>query len=50
MIFKPCCACLPQAEVPLLEPDILVCSVGTEILVRGALPLPRMQLPIKNYG
>ena len=30
-----CCA-PPQAEVPLLKPDILVCSVGTEILLNGA--------------
>ena len=27
-------ACL-QAEVPLLTPDILVCSVGTAILING---------------
>lgn len=27
----------PQAEVPLLTPDILVCSVGTEILIKGGL-------------
>lgn len=26
---------LPQSEVPLLKPDILVCSVGTEILING---------------
>lgn len=29
-------ACL-QGEVPLLTPDILVCSVGTEILINGEL-------------
>ena len=28
-------ACV-QGEVPLLTPDILVCSVGTEILINGA--------------
>jgi sucrose-6-phosphatase len=25
----------PQAETPLLTPDVLVCSVGTEILIEG---------------
>lgn len=34
----PSCLCLSnQAEVPLLVPDILVCSVGTEILFQGEI-------------
>ena len=34
--------CCPQSEVPLGNPDVLVCSVGTEIFFEaaGAEPVP----------
>jgi hypothetical protein len=42
---------LLQAETPLLTPNILVCSVGTEILVDGAwAPPPKKALDRKWSG
>lgn len=35
MIFNDVLIVFLQLEAPLLEPDVLVCSVGTEILVKG---------------